>query len=207
MSRSRDWWAPLTGVAFLVVCIVGFAVGGDPKSADEPVNEIVDFYVSNKDSVQISAILAALAGLLLIYFGAHLRGVLHAAGGPGETLSLVAFVGLAIVALAFAIDGTIAFSLAESAEDIDPTAVQALQALWDNDFLPIVLGVTAFLTATGISAIRTGVLPAWLGWLMIALAVAGLTPVGFVTAIASALLVPVLGVVFARRARSAPAAA
>ncbi len=57
MSRNREWLVPLTGVAFVLVGIVGFAIGGEPKSADDPVKEIVDFYVDNKDSVQIGAFL------------------------------------------------------------------------------------------------------------------------------------------------------
>ena len=64
-------------------------------------------------------------------------------------LSLVAFVGLVVVGVSFAIDSTILIALSEAADDIDPSAVQALQALWDNDFVPLVLGVLMFLWAPG----------------------------------------------------------
>ncbi len=204
MDRSKEWLVPLTGVAFIVVGIVGFLIGGEPKSADEPVNEVVDFYLDNKDSVQIGAIFGVAAGVILIFFGAYLRKVLRAAAGEGEILSLVSFIGLVLVALGFAIDGTIAFSLAEAADDIDPIAVQSLQALWDNDFLPIMLGVLAFLWATGISVIRSGALPKWLGWLMIVLGIAGVTPLGFASFLGAAILVPVIGILLSLRARSAP---
>lgn len=208
MERSNDWLAPLTGVAFVVVGIVGFVIAGEePPSADEPTREIVEFYVDNKDSIQISAFVGAAAGLLLIFFGAHLRKVLHAAAGPGESTSLVAFVGLVLVALGFAIDSTISYAISEAAEDVDPTAVQALQALWDNDFIPIMLGVLAFLWGTGLSVIRSGVLPKWLGWVMIVFGVVGVTPIGFVSAIAAALLVLVLSIMLTLRARSAPSSA
>jgi len=202
MSRNKEWLAPLTGVAFVVVGIISFLISGEPKSADDPVKEIVNFYVDKKDSVQISAIAGVVAGLFLIFFGAYLRKVLRAAGGEGETLSLVSFIGLVLVALGFAIDGTILFALAEAAEDIDPVAVQSLQALWDNDFLPIMLGVLAFLWATGISVIRSGALPKWLGWVMILLGIVGVTPIGFVAAIGSAILVLVLSILLSLRARS-----
>jgi len=207
MSRNKEWLAPLTGVAFVVVGIISFLISGEPKSADDPVKEIVNFYVDKKDSVQISAIAGVVAGLLLIFFGAYLRKVLRAAGGEGETLSLVSFIGLVLVALGFAIDGTILFALAEAAEDIDPVAVQSLQALWDNDFLPIMLGVLAFLWATGISVIRSGALPKWLGWVMILLGIVGVTPIGFVAAIGSAILVLVLSILLSLRARSGASAA
>ncbi|MDQ3631524.1 MAG: hypothetical protein M3417_09730 [Actinomycetota bacterium] len=204
MSRSKEWLVPLTGVAFVLVGIIGFSITGEPTSADEPVREIVDFYVDKKDSVQITAIAQVVAGLLLIFFGAYLRKVLRAAAPEEEILPLVAFIGLVIVAVGFAIDGTIFFALAETADDIDPVAVQALQALWDNDFLPGQLGVLAFLLATGISAIRSGALPKWLGWVMILLVIVGVTPIGFVAAIGAAILVLVLSIMLSLRARSAP---
>ncbi len=203
MNRSKEWLVPLTGVAFILVGIIGFSISGEPTSADEPVREIVDFYVDKKDSVQLGAIAGVVAGLLLIFFGAYLRKVLRAAAPDDEILPLVAFIGLVIVAIGFAIDGTISFALAEAADDIDPVAVQALQALWDNDFLPIMLGVLAFLVATGVSVLRTGALPKWLGWVMIVLALVGVTPIGFVAAIGAAVLVLVLSILLSVRARSA----
>jgi hypothetical protein len=81
--------------------------------------------------------------------------------------------------------------------------VQSLQALWDNDFLPIMLGVLAFLWATGISVIRSGVLPRWLGWVMIVLGIAAVTPIGFVSFLGAAILVLIISVVLSLRARSA----
>jgi hypothetical protein len=200
MDRTKEWLVPLTGVAFFVIVVIGFIVTGEPKSADDPVNEIVDYYVDNKGSIQASSYLGAATGLLLILFGAYLRKVLRAAGGPDEMLSLVAFIGLVLVAVGFAIDVTISLALAETADDIDPVAVQALQALWDNDFVPIALGVLTFLFATGVAVIRTGVLPKWLGWVMLLLVVAGLTPIGFVSFIGTPLLVLVISIVLSVRA-------
>jgi hypothetical protein len=118
-------------------------------------------------------------------------------------LPLVAFIGFVVVAVGFAIDSTILIAMSEAADDIPASSMQALQALWDNDFVPIVLGVECFLWATGISVLRHGALPKWLGWVMIVLAIAGLTPIGFVAAIGSAVLVLVLSIMLALRARSA----
>jgi hypothetical protein len=204
MTRSREWLVPLTGVGFVLLGIVSFIVGGEPKSADEPVGEIVDYYVDNKDSIQVAAFIGVAAILLLVFFGAYLRRVLRAAAPEGEILSLVSFLGLVVVAVGFAIDTTILIALSEAADDIDPVAAQSLQALWDNDFVPLVLGVLMFLWATGLAVIRTGALPKWLGWVMVVLGVLGLTPIGFVAAIGAAILVLVLSILLSVRARSAP---
>ena len=206
MQRSKEWLVPLTGVGFIVVGIVSFIVGGEPKSADDPVREIVAYYVDNKDSVQAGAFIGVAATVLLVFFGAYLRRFLRAAAGDGEMLSIVSFIGIAIVAVGFAIDTTILIALSEAADDINPIAVQSLQALWDNDFVPIMLGVLLFLWATGLSVIRTGVLPKWLGWVMVVLGVLGVTPIGFVSVIGAAILVLVLSILLSVRARSAAAA-
>ena len=204
MTRSREWLVPLTGGGFVLLGIISFIVGGEPKSADEPVGEIVDYYVDNKDSIQASAFIGVAATLLLVFFGAYLRRVLRAAAPEGEILSLVSFLGLVVVAVGFAIDTTILIALSEAADDIDPVAVQSLQALWDNDFVPLVLGVLMFLWATGLAVIRTGALPKWLGWVMVVLGVLGLTPIGFAAAIGAAILVLVLSILLSVRARSIP---
>jgi hypothetical protein len=206
MTRSKEWLVPLTGVGFIVFGIVSFIVGGEPKSADKPVREIVNFYVDNKNSVQAGAFIGVAATVLLVFFGAYLRRFLRAAAGEGEMLSLVAFIGVVVVAVGLAIDTTILIALSEAADDINPVAVQSLQALWDNDFIPLLLGVLLFLWGTGLSVIRTGALPKWLGWLMVVLGVVGVTPLGFASVIGSAILVLVLSILLSVRARSAAAA-
>ena len=199
----RHWWAPLVGVAFLAVLIVSFVVGGEPPDADEPVQEIVDHYSENQDAIKIGGVLAGAAGVLLIFFGAVLRRAL-AAGDRESSLPNVAFAGTVVLAVGAAIDGTISFSLAESAEDIDPAAVQALQALWDNDFVPLAVGLSALLLAAGLSIARTGVVPKWLGWIAIVLGILALTPVGFVAFMVGALWIVVVSVLLAMRARAVP---
>jgi hypothetical protein len=191
---KKEWLVPLTGVVFVALGVVGFSVGGEPPDADEPVREIIDHYVDNKDSVRIGALAAGLAVLSLIFFGGYVRKVLAAAEGPGGMLSALALVGT-----------TITLSLAEAVEDIDPAAVQALQALWDNDFIPIALGTLVFLLSTGISIVRYGALPKWLGWVAILLAVVGPTPIGFASFLGGGIWILVVSVLLALRARSAGA--
>jgi hypothetical protein len=66
--------------------------------------------------------------------------------------------------------------------------------------------VLLFLWATGLSGIRSGALPKWLGWVMIVLAVVGVTPVGFASVIGAAILVLVLSILMSVPARRAAAA-
>lgn len=198
-------WAPLTGVAFVVLAVVGVLVGGEPPDVDSPVQEVIDHYVDNKSSVQAGAFLIALAALLLVFFGGYLRSVLSVAEGPGGILSALTLVGLAIVAIGIAIDTTILFALSEAAEDIEPAAVQSLQALWDNDWIPFIVGTQVFLISAGLSIVRHAALPKWLGWAALVLAVIGFTPVGFVAFLAMGLWIAIVSLILTFRGEPARA--
>lgn len=207
MAKGKSWLAPLTGVAFFVLVVVAFAVGGDPPDpTEDSVQEIVDFYVDNQGPQIAGAILATIAGTLFVFFGGYLRRVLRDAEGDRGTLSAVAFAGVIIFALGVAIDGTITFALADTADEIEPSAVQALSALYAYDFLPFAMGIQIFLLATGISVVRHGALPKWVGWIAIVIAVIAVTPIGFVALIAAGVLVLIISVMLTLRARAAPAA-
>ena len=209
MERSsREWLVPLTGIAFIVVLIVSFIVTGSPKDATHPPNAIAQWYIDNKDSAELGAFLGAVAGALLIFFAGYLRKVLAAAEGEGAMLPILVLIGASIVAVGGAIDSMIMFATAERAGDIPATSVQTLQALWDNDFLPLVLGVMVFLWAAGISVLRSGALPKWMGWAGIVLGVVALAgPLSFFATIGAALWVIVASILLSVRTRSAPASA
>jgi hypothetical protein len=202
--RKDSWLAPLTGLAFVVLAIVAFAIGGEPPDpTEEGAREIVDFYVDNEDAQMVSAALAGIAGTLFVFFGGYLRRVLRDAEGEDGVLSAVAFAGSIVFAVGIAIDGTITFALAETADDIRPSAVQALSALWSNDFLPFAVGLQIFLLASGISVVRHGALPKWIGWVAIALAVIAVTPIGFASFLGAGILIAIVSVVLTLRVRAA----
>ncbi len=206
-SRGKGALAALTGVGFLVVAIAGFAIDGAvPDPTGDSAKEIIDFYVDNKSSQMVSAALAGLASALLVFFGAYLREVLRTAAGGRDFLPTASFAGTLIIAMGAAIDGTITLTLAETADEIDPAAVQALSALFNNDYLPFAVGSFVFLLGTGLSVLGHGALPKWIGWVAILLAVIGLTPLGFVAFIGSGVLIAVIGVILAMRSRPEPAA-
>ena len=198
----RDWWVALSGVAFIAIIFVGIAVVGEPPGADEPVKEIVDFYLDKKDSVMIGALVSGIAAIMLVLFASYLRTYLAAADGGDSTFPNVAFGGALIMATGASIDGMLSFAMAEAADDIDPTALQAMQAIWDNDFLPFVLGAALLLLGSGISIVRSGALPKWLGWVGILIAVVCMTPIGFVGFLGGGLWVLATSVMLALRLRS-----
>jgi hypothetical protein len=189
--------APLTGVAFVALVVIGFVVAGEPPDADSPPQEIIDHYLDNRDSVIAGSFIVTAGGLFLIFFANHLRRVLNAT--REAALSATVLVGASIMALGIAIDTTIILALAEAADDIEPAGVQTLQALWDNDFVPIALGTLVFLVSVGISTIRTGALPKWLGWVALILAVIGFTPIGWLAFLGGGVWILLVSILLAVR--------
>jgi hypothetical protein len=206
MERSnRGWLVPLvTGLGFAVLLIISFIVTGEPKSADHSPGEIANWYSDNKDSAEIGSFIGIVAAGFLIFFGAYLRKVFEP--GAGLMLSILPLIAVSIVALGGAIDGMLTFAAAEAVDDIPAPEIQTIQAIWDNDFLPLLLGVLVFNWSVGLAVLRSGALPKWLGWWGIVFGVITLAgPIGFIGAPGAALWIIIASIMLSMRARSASA--
>ena len=200
-SSNREWLVPLvTGLGFAVLLIVSFIVSGQPKGADHPANEVAQWYKDHKDSAEIGSFIGVVAAGLLIFFGAYLRKVLEP--GAGLMLSVLPLIAVAIVAIGASIDGMLLFVAAERVDDIPAAEIQTIQAIWDNDFLPFLLGVLVFNWSVGLAVLRSGALPKWLGWWGIVFGVVTLAgPIGFFGAPGAGLWVIIASIMLSMRAR------
>lgn len=202
MGSSKGWLVPLTGVAAVVLLIAGFAIQGEsPTLGDDSAREIRDFYLDNKDQLMLGAALQALSLTFLVFFGAYLRRLVRSGEGERGMLSHVAFGGVLIFAAGGAFDATLTFTMAETAEDLRPPSMATLMALFENDFLPMAVGIQLLLLGVGLSAVRHATLPKWLGVIALLLAVVAVTPVGFAAFMGLGLWILVTSVLLAVRAR------
>ena len=201
--NERRWMAPLLGIVFIVVVIVGFAVGGEPPDIDEGAAEAVEFYTDNEDEVIAGSLLQGIAAVLFVFFAGVLRSRLREAEDSRGTLSAIAFGGALIFAAGLAIDATINVAASEAVDEgVDPITIHTLAALWQNDWVPFAVGLLTFMIATGFSIVRFGLLPKWLGWVAIALAIIAATPVAGVGFIGTGVFIIVISVLLARRERA-----
>ena len=94
MQSRLERWAPLTGIGFVVLWIVGFfvAVTDSPDFAAKPA-ENLKYYVDDKSSI-IAGVIVSLIGLLfLLWFVGSIRPrSLKAEGGDGR-VSAIGFAG------------------------------------------------------------------------------------------------------------------
>ena len=177
MTKEAHRWAPLTGALFVAIAVAGFAIAGDaPDANDHTARQIVAYYSDRDGTVMATIVGGLIACGLLVFFCAYLRSVLE-----GDLLPTVAFAGGVILAAGLAIDITISVALVHSADHIDPVAVQSLNSLYTNDYIPFVLGAMLIVLGSGLAIVRQDNLPHWLGWLGIALALPAPTPLGAIT--------------------------
>jgi hypothetical protein len=205
-SRGFERFAPLAGVVFFVLIALVFILSGDQPSADDKTIDAVSYWTKH-DGRQIAvAAIGALAALFLVWFAGSVRSTLLRAEGREGRLSTLAFAGAVIGAVGLLIFSGIGFTAADSAGDVPPTVTQTLSALNADFFFPAAAGFALFLFATGLAALRTGALPAWLAWASIVIAVASVTPAGFIGFLASLVWVLVLSGLLFMRGETSPVA-
>lgn len=170
---------PLAGIVFVVLAVIALLTAAGEDFLAEPA-EVADYYVDNSDRVIVAEIIGGLAVFAFFWFVGAVRNRLRVPETPEGGLPALAFGGgiaaatLVLVANAATMAG--AFRAEEDGE-IDPAVAAAL-----NDISSLIIGIAApvalavFVAATGIVSIATGVLPRWLGWLSLLLALGFLIP-------------------------------
>jgi hypothetical protein len=191
-------FAPLAGALFVVLTVVSFTLGGETPDADESAPEVVEYFVDNDTVNLVGSLVEGLGAVVLIFFAAYLA---RAVGGG--LLAWTVLGGGIVAAAGIGTDAAIRFALTEAAGEIDPVAVQTLNALWANFFFPMVVGLGTLVLATSLAALRTRVLPVWLAWIGIVIFVVFFTPAGFVAFLVAGLWIIVISIILWRR-ESAP---
>lgn len=170
---------PLAGIVFVVLAVIAVVTAPGEDFLADPA-ELADYYVDNSDRVIVAEIIGGIAIFAFFFFVGAVRNRLRVSETPEGGLPALAFGGgiaaatLILVANAATMAG--AFRAEEDGQ-IDPAIAAAL-----NDVSSLIIGIAApvalavFVAATGVVSIATGVLPRWLGWLSLLLALGFLIP-------------------------------
>jgi hypothetical protein len=179
MVRQLERWAPLGGIIFVLLMLTGAFFVTDVPDADAPAQEITDYLADSDNHTRniIGAYMWVLGGLAFLWFLTRLRSVLREAeGGMGSLSNLVFGAGVVFTAVwsasaasAAAVPYSVEFS---DAPVSDPDLVRVLPQMAG---LLLLLGggfATLFLVLVASAVIlQTGVLPRWLAWLGILVAI------------------------------------
>ena len=173
-------WAALSGIVFVVLMLVGAAFVGDVPKGDASAQEIASYLTDSGNHTRniIGAYLWVLGGLAFLGFVTGLRSVLRRAEGDPGTLSNLVFGAGVVFTAVWSVSAAAIASVAYAVEFSDarvtnPDLVTVLPSL--GGLLLLLGGGFAgilLLAATSILIFRTGVLPRWLAWLGIPVAIA-----------------------------------
>src|SRR5262245_15925621 len=145
---NPDWerlWRT-AGIQFVVLYILAFLIYGDQPKVGASTDSLVSFYDGDRTRILIAAVIAGLAILNLLWFGAALTSALRDAGqggwGNAATASSAVLAGLFL--LMITIGSALAYSIAGAG---DPRLLAAL-----NDLLWVLNVIASFPAAMLIMA-------------------------------------------------------
>jgi hypothetical protein len=192
-GESWERFAPLTGVLFFVIVLIGFLIGGDTPDSDDSALRVVAYYAPNRDEHAVVAILVGIGAAFLPFFASHLRRALDWAGGTGRLVN-AGFAGGILATAGFWILATVHLALADSAGETAPEVTQALNVLDNNDWIPVAGGMGVMLIGYGLAAVRYGGLPSWLAWAGLVIGILVFTPAGFIAFLAAGIWILVTSI-------------
>jgi hypothetical protein len=180
MTSQVERWAPIGGIAFVALMVVGSFLIFDVPEADAPEQEIAD-YLADSDNLSrniMGGYLWGIGAVAFLWFLTRLRSDLRRAeGGTGALTTLVFGAGVVFAAVwlvSAAITASVAFAVElNDAPVSDPDLVRVLPSMGG---LVLLLGGgfagALLLLAVSGAIFRTDVFPRWLAWLGIVAAIA-----------------------------------
>lgn len=205
MRAGGERWLGLAGIAFVILFLIGFAVIGNPGDTGE---EILAFYDESRTRAIVAFFLFMLSGLAYVVFVAALRGVLARGEVEPRVWTGLGF-GAGLVSAALMIVGASPVAaLGDVAGDAGEGSAGAFDVVNSLSY-PLITGGIAFSAllalALGVVALRTGVLPRWVGWVSIVAAPFILVAVMFIPIFIFLLWVAIVSVaLFLQPAPAAP---
>jgi hypothetical protein len=183
---ARGQWerlAPLTGIAAVVFWVLGVLLLeglGDNPGDDATAQDILAYLGEDENAVYLGAIGLFVGSMFLIWFAGTLRAAVADAEGGASWLAPIVFgTGVATAVLScsvFAPQVSGAFATNERDAPLTPEAAQALWVAGDGFFVATEYAVAAFLIATWLAVLRWRILPRWVGWLGLLVAIVALFP-------------------------------
>jgi len=205
-------WSPATGILFVALWIIAFAItDGSPDSGSSNA-KIVDYYADSghraRDIVGLFLILAA--ALLFLCFLSSLRTRLARAEGGAGPMTAAAF-GSGLVSTALWFVAVVVFTAPSFARSdtskfqLDPDTFRVLNDLGYSIWFGGTTIAAVLVAATAVLSRRTGLLPTWLTWLSFAVAATLLVAFLFVPILIFLGWVLVVSAVLAWKGTSEPA--
>jgi len=202
---EQRWLAPLLGLIFVALLIISFALTSSSPGSSASGAAVITYYFNHRAQQNTSAVLIIISVPIGLFFFGLLREYLRRARAA-RPYAAIAFGGAVLFAAGGCASAGLQFALADVPGQLAPSAAQALNVLnTDLSFPLIVAGVSVMQLGFGIAVLRSGLLPAWLGWLGVAIGVvAAAGPAGFFGFLAAAVWILLAGALMYERIAARP---
>jgi len=174
-----DRWsrlAPLTGVLFAVLAVAAaFSNSAESPEASASPAKVLAYYAGHRSEVETSAILFALAFLVVVLFAGALRSYLRRTAAA-EGLGALVLAGGVMMSVGALVGTSIEYGVAHNLHSFTLSELHTLNFLSDELFLPVIAGGFVFGVSAGIAILRGAALPKWLGWVAIVIGIAAIVP-------------------------------
>jgi hypothetical protein len=172
-------WAPVSGIVFVVLMVVGSMLIGDVPSPDASTKQVAAYLTDDGNHTRnlVGAYMWVVGALAFLWFLMRLRNDLRRAEGAPGVLSNLAFsAGIAFAAVWMVSAATFAsVAYATGVRSAPVTSPDLVRVLPPMGRLILLLGGgfsgLLLLLATAALILRTAVYPKWLGWLAIVAAI------------------------------------
>jgi hypothetical protein len=170
--------APLTGVASTLLVIAGIVVleGVADRPEESAPPEVVTAYFGDQNAVMGGSALFMLGALFFVCFAGELRAALRSTERGSDRVSAIAFGAGVATGTLLLLHHAGSFLGALYHEQLSAEMARTLFLFGDLFLYPTAMAGALLLAATAVGALRTRVLPAWVPWLSLAVALWLLIP-------------------------------
>jgi protein-S-isoprenylcysteine O-methyltransferase Ste14 len=166
MSDTRwERWAAASGVAFVVLALVGFLFAADLPKAGSTGDEVLTYFRDNDTAVTWQALFFGLAVVAFLWFVGTIAAALRRAeNDPAGRIPAITVVSGATAAALYMGGESAILALAKSADGLEPGSALALHGASTSAFLLTDFVAATFVTAVALGVLRTGLLPMWISY-------------------------------------------
>lgn len=197
------------GLTSVVAFIIGFVILGstNPPGKNAPARQVVSFYQAHNTRETWSLYVVAAGVVLVAFFIGALRSVLRKANTSHSWLADTAFAGGVLFVAGFATAGFLQWTLISAAHNGQAQLAGNLNFLSQSVMLPAQAGLVVLAAAAGLAILLGSDLPAWLGYVALAIGVvSAIGPIGFIAIVATPVWMTLLGFVVGAKAAEPHAA-
>jgi hypothetical protein len=199
LTSGRQWLGGLGLVYGILFGVAALATNQGP-GINASATAVAQYYNSHHGSSEVGIFLVLASCVALAFFSGVLRSTVFPSPAKDRGLMTVSALGTAVWISGLLLTAALQTTLLDASHYGHAAVIQSVNFLAADDFFPVVIGLSIFAIATGIGMLRSGALPAWLGWVTVALGVlAAAGPLGGIAFLLAPVWALVTGVVLLLR--------